>query len=250
MALSRAARAIQAGDADVIACMSADVAPIGFGIGSNFSSFARDHIYPYGAGGMNSMFALITSNYMRENGATAEDFGRVCIAQRANGIAHKQSMFKKPLSMEEYLSARLISDPLRLYDCVPRCCAGEAFLVMSEDRARSLESALCDHRRRRRAHERVSHRPRHVACQHRGRLRKPLRAGRHRTEGYRLRAGVRRLSGHRDDAARSARILQTGRSGQAGEGKASHRRWRPAAQHKRWHVVAGSARGRGRRCWA
>jgi acetyl-CoA acetyltransferase len=40
--------------------------------------------------------------------------------------------------MEDYLSARLISDPLRLYDCVPRCCAGEAFLVMSEDRARSL----------------------------------------------------------------------------------------------------------------
>ena len=138
MALSRAARAIQAGDADVVACMSADVAPIGFGIGSNFSSFARDHIYPYGAGGMNSVFALITSNYMRENGATVEDFGHLCIAQRANGIAHTQSMFKKPLSMEEYLSARLISDPLRLYDCVPRCCAGEAFLVMSEDRARSL----------------------------------------------------------------------------------------------------------------
>jgi acetyl-CoA acetyltransferase len=48
-------------------------------------------------------------------------------------------MFKKPLSMEEYLSARLICDPLRLFDCVPRCCAGEAFLVMSEDRAQSLK---------------------------------------------------------------------------------------------------------------
>ena len=138
IALSRAARAVQAGDADVVACMSADVAPIGFGIGSNFSSFARDHIYPYGAGGMNSVFALITSHYMREHDATAEDFGRFCIAQRENGIAHAQSMFRKPLSMDDYLSARLISDPLRLYDCVPRCCGGEAFLVMSEDRARSL----------------------------------------------------------------------------------------------------------------
>jgi len=138
MSLARAARAIQAGDADVIACMSADIAPTGFGIGSNFSSFARDHIYPYGAGGMNSVFALITSNYMRENGATAEDFGQVCIAQRANGIAHAQSMFRKPLSMDDYLGARLICDPLRLYDCVPRCCGGEALLVMSEDRASSL----------------------------------------------------------------------------------------------------------------
>jgi acetyl-CoA acetyltransferase len=138
MALSRAARAIQAGDANVIACMAADIAPSGYGIYSNFSSFTRDHIYPYGAGGANAVFALITANYMHQYGATAEDFGRLCIAQRANGIAHQQSMFRRPLSMEDYLSARLISDPLRLYDCVPRCCAGEAFLVMSEDRARSL----------------------------------------------------------------------------------------------------------------
>jgi acetyl-CoA acetyltransferase len=139
MMMSRAARAVQAGDAEVVACMAADIAPSGYGIYSNFSSFTRDHIYPYGAGGANSVFALITSNYMREYGATAEDFGRICLAQRVNGISHAQSMFKKPLSMDEYLSARLICDPLRLYDCVPRCCAGEAFLVMSEERARSLK---------------------------------------------------------------------------------------------------------------
>ena len=138
MMMTRAARAIQAGDAEIVACMAADIAPSGYGIYSNFSSFTRDSIYPYGGGGANSVFALITSNYMREYGATAEDFGRVCIAQRANGIAHPQSMFHKALSMDDYLSARLISDPLRLYDCVPRCCAGEAFLVMSEDRARAF----------------------------------------------------------------------------------------------------------------
>ncbi len=113
MALSRAARAVQAGDADVVACMSADVAPIGLRHLFELLEFRRDHIYPYGAGGTNSVFALITSNYMREHGATAEDFGRFCIAQRANGIAHAQSMFRKPLSMDDYLSARLISDPLR-----------------------------------------------------------------------------------------------------------------------------------------
>lgn len=138
MAMTRAARAVQSGDAEVVACMAADVAPSGYGIYSNFSAFTRDHIYPYGAGGANSVFALITSNYMREHGAVAEDFGRICVAQRANGAAHAQTMFRKPLSMEDYLSARLICDPLRLFDCVPRCCAGEGFLVMSEDRARTL----------------------------------------------------------------------------------------------------------------
>jgi len=141
MMMSRAARAVQSGDAEIVACMAADTAPSGYGIYANFSSFTRDHIYPYGAGGANSVFALITSNYMRANGATAEDFGQICLAQRANGVAHAQSMFRKTLTMEEYLSARLISDPLRLYDCVPRCCAGEAFLVMTEERARALKVA-------------------------------------------------------------------------------------------------------------
>ena len=36
---------------------------------------------------MNAVFALITSNYMSEFGATREDFGRICIAQRANSRA-------------------------------------------------------------------------------------------------------------------------------------------------------------------
>jgi len=142
MAMSRAARAIQAGDAEVVACMAADIAPSGYGIYSNFSSATRDHIYPYGAGGANATFALITANYMAERGASAESFGSICVAQRYNGARHKLSMFRKSLTMEEYLGARVISDPLRLYDCVPRCCAGEGFLVMSEDRARSLGLAF------------------------------------------------------------------------------------------------------------
>jgi acetyl-CoA acetyltransferase len=67
MSLRRAARAVQAGDADVVACIAADtnhVDSFRMTLGS-FSDFARDASYPYGAGGPNSIFALITANYMR-----------------------------------------------------------------------------------------------------------------------------------------------------------------------------------------
>lgn len=138
LAMSRAARAIQAGDTEIVACLAADIAPSGYGIYSNFSSATLNHVYPYGAGGANATFALITENYIRTNGASPESFGAICVAQRANGLQHPLSLFRTPLSMEEYLAARTISDPLRLFDCVPRCCAGEGFLVMSRDRARSL----------------------------------------------------------------------------------------------------------------
>jgi acetyl-CoA acetyltransferase len=138
IALRRAVRAVQCGDAEIVACVGADVAPTGFGIGANFSRFSRDHVYPYGAGGPNAVFAMITQNYMRKFSATREDFGRICVAQRQNGAAFPLAVMRSPISMQEYLSARPISDPLALLDCVMRVNGGEGFLVMAEDRARSL----------------------------------------------------------------------------------------------------------------
>ena len=79
MALRRAARAVQAGDADIVACIAADTNHVDSfrqTLGS-FSNFARDASYPYGSGGPNSIFAFITANYMRTYGATREDFGRI-----------------------------------------------------------------------------------------------------------------------------------------------------------------------------
>jgi acetyl-CoA acetyltransferase len=140
MALRRAARAVQAGDADIVACVAADtnhVDSFRLMLGG-FSHFARDASYPYGAGGPNSIFAFITANYMRQFGATREDFGRIAVDQRTNALQNPNALFKKPLSMEEYMAARAISDPIHLFDCVMPCAGGEAFLVMREERAREL----------------------------------------------------------------------------------------------------------------
>ena len=138
LAVKRAARAVQNGDAEIVACIAGDIAPSGYGFNAAFSTFSRDHVYPNGGGGMNAVFALITSNYMRAFDAKREDFGRICIAQRANSAGHPMALFKQPLTMEAYLGARPICDPIGLFDCVPRVCGGEGFLVMTEDRARSL----------------------------------------------------------------------------------------------------------------
>jgi acetyl-CoA acetyltransferase len=75
---------------------------------------------------------------MRESGATREDFGKLCVAQRANALKFPHALFKKPLSLAEYLAARPIADPLHLFDCVMPCAGAEGFLVMAEDRAKRL----------------------------------------------------------------------------------------------------------------
>lgn len=138
-ALRRAARAVQAGDADVVACVAGDTNQVDSfrKMLSSFSRFAQDASYPYGAGGPNACFALLTDHYMAAYGAAREDFGRICVAQRDNALKNPRAVMKTPLTMADYLGARMISDPIALYDCVMPVAGAEAFLVMREEDARA-----------------------------------------------------------------------------------------------------------------
>ncbi|NYT37312.1 thiolase family protein [Allopusillimonas soli] len=140
MGLRRAARAVQCGDAELVACVAGDTNHVDSfrHTLSQFSRFAQDGVYPYGAGGPNASFALLTRNYMRETGATREDFGKLCVAQRENALRYPHALMKKPLTLRQYLEARLITDPIHLFDCVMPCAGAEGFMVMREQRARDL----------------------------------------------------------------------------------------------------------------
>jgi acetyl-CoA acetyltransferase len=140
IALRRAARAVQAGDAEIVACIAGDTASeTSFrDLLANFSSFARDAVYPYGAGGPNASFALIADAYMRATGATREDFGALAMAQRSNARNNKLALLRSELTMAQYLAARPIAEPLHLFDCVMPCAGADGFLVMSDARARAL----------------------------------------------------------------------------------------------------------------
>ncbi|MCB5362764.1 thiolase family protein [Pusillimonas sp. CC-YST705] len=140
IAMRRAARAVQAGDASIVACIGGDTNHVDSfrHTVSQFSRFAQDGTYPYGAGGPNASFALLTRHYMNQTGATREDFGKLCVAQRDNALRNPNALMKKPLSLQQYMDARVITDPIHLFDCVMPCAGADAFLVMSEARAREL----------------------------------------------------------------------------------------------------------------
>src|SRR5713101_1444956 len=140
VALRRAARAVQCGDADAVACVAGDTNHVDSFRQSTatFSIFAQDAVYPYGAGGPNTSFAFLTAYYMRTYGAKPEDFGKLCVAQRANALHYPHALFKKPLTLEEYLGARPVADPLRLFDCVMPCAGADAFLVLRRAQAEDL----------------------------------------------------------------------------------------------------------------
>lgn len=141
VALRRAARAVQCGDADIVACIGGDgAAHRAFeATAANFSSWSIDASFPYGAGGPNAAFSLITSHYMAQFGARREDFARIAVDQRYNANFYPNALLgHKTLSEAQYLQARPIAGPLHLFDCVMPCAGGEGFMVMSEARARAL----------------------------------------------------------------------------------------------------------------
>ena len=66
------------------------------------------------------------------------EFGRIAVAQRSNALKNPNALFKKPLTLDEYMAARPVSDPVHLFDCVMPCAGADAFLVMRTERARAL----------------------------------------------------------------------------------------------------------------
>lgn len=144
--LRRAARAVQCGDADIVACVGGDTAfHRAFELSaSEFSNFTIDASFPYGAGGPNAAFAMITQHYMDKYGARREDFARISLAQRYNANHYAPALLgHKTLSLEQYMNARPIAGPLHLFDCVMPCAGGEGMLVMSIERARHLNLPYC-----------------------------------------------------------------------------------------------------------
>ena len=138
--MAHAARAIRDGSCEVAIVAAADAFDVTAHNATldHFNGSIQEYMSPQGFGGANGMFALHTRLYMERHGATREDFGRFCIALRENGLLNPNSLFKRPLTMDEYLNAKRIADPLRLYDCVMPCVGADAIVLVSEKIAAGL----------------------------------------------------------------------------------------------------------------
>jgi acetyl-CoA acetyltransferase len=94
---------------------------------------------PQGFWGPLSMIALPTNEYMQRYGATREALADVVVESRANGARIPWSYwYERPLSVDEYISARVLSDPISMYDCDLPVDGVAAFVFTTAERARDL----------------------------------------------------------------------------------------------------------------
>lgn len=84
------------------------------------------------AAGPNAFFALITQMQMQSLGLTREDYGKLVLAQRRWARTNPRAAYRDPLTIDEYLTAPIIAEPLGRYDCVP-VVSGAVAIVLSSD---------------------------------------------------------------------------------------------------------------------
>lgn len=98
----------------------------------------RQFLLPFGMGSPVNWAGMLTQRHMLQYGTTEEQFGHHVIAQRECAALNEDAFFRDPLTMEEYLSSRYVSKPLRLLDCDYPCDSGSAVIFTTEERARDL----------------------------------------------------------------------------------------------------------------
>lgn len=134
--LGHAVRGIESGAASVILVVAGDATGLaGFARSSLESSTAtRDHVTPIGPVGANGRYALLTARQMKAYGIAKRDYGHVAIAQRQWAAGNPLAAYRSPLTMEEYLAAPMVADPLCRYDCVPVVAGAQAIVLAHPDR--------------------------------------------------------------------------------------------------------------------
>jgi acetyl-CoA acetyltransferase len=77
--------------------------------------------------------------WLHKYGWTPEVTGRVAVTQREHARRNPLALMQKPMTMDDYLSVRMIADPLRLFDCCLETDGALAMVLTSAERAKDLD---------------------------------------------------------------------------------------------------------------
>ncbi|MBV8507471.1 MAG: thiolase [Alphaproteobacteria bacterium] len=84
-------------------------------------------------------YALAASRHMHQYGTTREQLAAVAVAAREWALLNQVAWEKKPLTIDEVLSARMVSYPFTVRDCCLITDGGGAVIMTTAERARSLK---------------------------------------------------------------------------------------------------------------
>ena len=147
-AITDAMNAIYAGAADAVLVFHAiyrapaisrsaarDLFRRGLGFGGSPAP-AKTRIDPEQSGA--DGYAAWASRYFYEYGASRELLGRIAVNGRSNAVRNPLAAMREPITLDDYMAARMVREPLCLLDMDVPVDGADAFVLTSTDRARHL----------------------------------------------------------------------------------------------------------------
>ncbi|MGE4607284.1 MAG: acetyl-CoA acetyltransferase [Myxococcota bacterium] len=140
--VNHAAAAIHAGLCEVALVLYGSTAAsnalaIGTGMGGAARDAAGSFVSPYGMTTVGS-YALVAQRHMHEFGTTPEQLAEIAVTMRKHASLNPDAKMRKPITIDDVLGSRVISEPLHLLDCCIISDGGGALVVTSAERARDL----------------------------------------------------------------------------------------------------------------
>lgn len=136
--LGHAAAMIHAGIVDLILVVAAAAPFAEHRPGRVEPMDTRDFEMPFGVMGPNCKISFVKSRYMHESGMTDDHFGKIAVTGRYHATLNPNAYLRKPMTLDDYKNSRLVSDPIRLYDCVLPANGGKAYIMAAAERTRTL----------------------------------------------------------------------------------------------------------------
>jgi acetyl-CoA acetyltransferase len=95
---------------------------------------------PFGAMSAANLIAMYARRHFALYGTTREQMAQIALVARANAARYPDAIYRDPLTMDDYLSARMISEPFCLFDCDIPIDFGVAVVVSRADATSGLRA--------------------------------------------------------------------------------------------------------------
>ncbi len=88
---------------------------------------------PFNAVSPATWYALHTARHFHEFGTTSAQLGAIAVNGRAMAALNPNAIYRTPITIDDYLSSRMISTPMRMFDCDVPIDASTAFILSAAD---------------------------------------------------------------------------------------------------------------------